>query len=129
MKITANDNSIVIIGAGFAGLSAGIYAQMNGYKTQIFEMHDKPGGLCTSWERKGYTIDACIHWLVGSNPGSSMFRYWEEVGIAQNREFINMEEYMHVEDRSGRTLTFYTDVERLEQHLLEFSPQDAGPYQ
>jgi thioredoxin reductase len=33
------DNSVIIIGAGFAGLSAGIYAQMNGYRTQIFEMH------------------------------------------------------------------------------------------
>ena len=26
------DNSVIIIGGGFAGLSAGIYAQMNGYR-------------------------------------------------------------------------------------------------
>jgi len=44
MTETGKDNSIIIIGAGFAGLSAGIYAQMNGYKSQIFEMHDKLGG-------------------------------------------------------------------------------------
>jgi len=31
-------------------------------------MHDKPGGLCTSWKRKGFKIDGCIHWLVGSSP-------------------------------------------------------------
>jgi len=43
------DNSIIIIGAGFAGLSAGIYGQMNGYRTQIFEMHHRAGGLCTAW--------------------------------------------------------------------------------
>jgi protoporphyrinogen oxidase len=35
---------VSIIGAGIAGLSAGCYLQMNGYDTQIFEMHDKPGG-------------------------------------------------------------------------------------
>jgi phytoene dehydrogenase-like protein len=40
--------SILIIGAGFAGLSAGIYAQMNGYQTQILEMHDLPGGRLTN---------------------------------------------------------------------------------
>ncbi|NOY37521.1 MAG: NAD(P)/FAD-dependent oxidoreductase, partial [Chlorobi bacterium] len=57
------DNSVIIIGAGFAGLSAGIYARMNGYRTQIFEMHNLPGGLCTAWKHKGYTIDGCIHWL------------------------------------------------------------------
>ena len=119
------DNSIIIIGAGFAGLSAGIYAQMNGYKTQIFEMHDLPGGLCTAWKRKGYTIDGCIHWLVGSSPESGMYRYWQEVGIAQGREFINLDEYMRYEGADGRTFILYTDVDRLEKHLLEFSPQDA----
>lgn len=121
------NKSVIIIGAGFAGLAAGIYAQMNGYKTHIFEMHALPGGLCTSWKRKGFTIDACIHWLVGSNPGSGMYRCWEEVGISQNREFINMDEYMQVEDKSGRKVIFYTDVNRLEKHLLEVSPQDAEP--
>ena len=55
------EKSIIIIGAGIAGLSAGCYGQMNGYRTQIFEMGTKPGGLCTSWKRKGYTIDGCIH--------------------------------------------------------------------
>ncbi len=42
------NKSIIIIGAGFAGLSVGIYAQMNGYRTQIFEMHNLSGGLCTA---------------------------------------------------------------------------------
>jgi phytoene dehydrogenase-like protein len=121
------DNSIIIIGAGFAGLSAGIYGQMNGYRTQIFELHDKPGGLCTSWKRKGYTIDGCIHWLVGSSPESSMHRFWEEVGVAQGREFVNADEYMRYEGADGRTLILYTDVDRLEAHLLAFSPQDAEP--
>lgn len=122
---SSNENSVIIIGAGFAGLAAGIYAQMNGYKSQIFEMHDKPGGLCTSWQRKGYTIDGCIHWLVGSNPGSNMHDYWEEVGVAQGREFINMDKYMYFEGSDGRTLTFYSDLGRLEKHLLEFSPSDS----
>jgi phytoene dehydrogenase-like protein len=36
--------SITIIGAGIAGLSAGCYRQMNGFRTRIFERHDKPGG-------------------------------------------------------------------------------------
>jgi len=42
------DKSLIIIGAGIAGLSAGCYALMNGYQTQIFEMHNLPGGLCTA---------------------------------------------------------------------------------
>lgn len=119
------DNSIVIIGAGFAGLAAGTYAQMNGYRTEIFEMHHRPGGLCTAWKRHDYTIDGCVHWLVGSSPESGFHRYWEEVGIAQGRGFLYLDEYLRYEGSDGRTLILYTDVNRLENHLLELAPQDA----
>ena len=36
------EKSVVIVGAGIAGLSAGCYARMNGYKTTILEMHNIP---------------------------------------------------------------------------------------
>ena len=55
--------SIIIIGAGIAGLSAGCYAQMNGYRSQIYEMHKIPGGLCTSWRRRGYLFDGSLRYL------------------------------------------------------------------
>jgi phytoene dehydrogenase-like protein len=61
---------MIIIGAGLAGLSTGCYAQMNGYCTQIFEMHSKPGGLCTVWKRKGYTIGT-PGWVMGSKPANN----------------------------------------------------------
>lgn len=121
------DNTLIVIGGGFAGLSAGIYAQMNGYQAQIFEMHSLPGGLCTAWKRKGYTIDGCVHWLVGSSPESGMHRFWQEVGVAQESEFIDMDEYMRYEGEDGRTLILYTNVDRLEEHLLALSPEDAEP--
>jgi phytoene dehydrogenase-like protein len=116
--------SILIIGAGMAGLSAGCYAQMNGYDSQIFEMGDLPGGLCTSWKRRGYTIDGCIHWLVGSSPKSPFFRYWQEVGVVQNRQFIDFDEYARFEGEDGQTLVLYADPDRLEKHMLELSPED-----
>ena len=98
---------------------------MNGYRTRIFEMHTLPGGLCTAWKRQGYTIDACIHWLVGSAPGNSFHRYWEEVGIMQGREFVDLDEFARYEGADGRTFVLYSDVDRLEQHMLAFSPGDA----
>jgi phytoene dehydrogenase-like protein len=127
MNEKMSDNSVIIIGAGFAGLAAGIYARLNRYDVKIFEMHNLPGGLCTSWERKGYTFDCCIHWLVGSSPLSGLHDLWEETGIAENRKFIDMDEYMRLEDAYGRTLVLYTDIDRLEKHLLDFSPQDEKP--
>ena len=61
-----SQKSILIIGAGVGGLSAGCYAAMNGYRTTIVEMHSRPGGVCTSWTRKGYVFDGCI--LISRGP-------------------------------------------------------------
>ena len=56
---------------------------MNGYEAEIYEMHDKSGGLCTAWKRKGYTIDGCIHWLTGARPGCAFHDLYREVGALE----------------------------------------------
>jgi phytoene dehydrogenase-like protein len=38
------EKSIIIIGGGLTGLSAGCYGRMNGYRTSIYEMHSIAGG-------------------------------------------------------------------------------------
>jgi phytoene dehydrogenase-like protein len=120
------DKQVIIIGAGVAGLSAGCYLQMNGYKTRIFEMDTRPGGVCTAWKRKGYTIDGCMHWLVGTNPSSAMYRVWDELGLMQRHTFIHHEEYLRVEGKDGRFMALYTDPDRLERHLKELAPEDGA---
>jgi phytoene dehydrogenase-like protein len=120
------DKSIIIIGAGIAGLSAGCYGQMNGYRTRILEMHNLPGGLCTSWKRNGYTFDGCIHWLVGSGPGIDSHRMWQELGAIQGRDFVTYDDFGHIQGTNGRTLILHTDPDRLEEHLKELSPADTG---
>ena len=118
------EKSTTIIGAGIAGLSAGCYGQMNGYRTQIFEMHTTPGGVCTTWKRRGYKIDGCIHWLTGSSPGNSFYRLWEELGAVQERTMVDHEEYARIEGKDDEVLIVYTDINRLEQHMKELAPED-----
>jgi phytoene dehydrogenase-like protein len=80
-------------------------------------MHTIPGGLCTAWKIKGYKIDGCIHWLTGSSPGNAFYGMWEEVGAVQGRTMVDHEEFMRIEDKEGRVLIVYTDIDRLEQHM------------
>lgn len=117
---------IIIIGAGIAGLAAGCYAQMNGYRTRIFELHNQPGGLCTSWVRKGYIFDGCIHYLFGSGKGQPFYRLWEELGAVQGRRFVNHDELMRIIGSNGKTLIAYCNPDKLEQHLKYLSPPDSG---
>jgi phytoene dehydrogenase-like protein len=117
--------SVIIIGAGIAGLAAGCYAQMNGYRSRIFEMHDLPGGLCTAWERRGYVFDGCIHYLLGSGPGQPYHRMWEELGALQDRRMIQHDELMRVIGPDGRTFIAYADPDELERHMKMLSLADA----
>ncbi|MBI4781667.1 MAG: NAD(P)/FAD-dependent oxidoreductase [Oscillatoriophycideae cyanobacterium NC_groundwater_1537_Pr4_S-0.65um_50_18] len=115
---------IIIIGAGIAGLAAGCYAQMNGYQTCIFEMHTLPGGLCTAWQRQGFTFDGCIQYLFGSGQGQPFSRLWEELGVIPGQQFVHHDELMRISDPGGKTLIVYSNPDRLEQHLMELSPAD-----
>ena len=118
--------SVLIIGGGMAGLSAGCFARMSGFETEILEMHSIPGGLCTAWNRKGYTFDLCIHWLCGSKPGTAMYRLYETLGLAQDREFIQSEYWAKVRDQQGHELTLYNNPDLLYSELLRLSPEDKS---
>ncbi len=117
--------SIAIIGGGIAGLCAGCYAQMNGYQSRIYEMHDVPGGLMTAWQRKGYTIDYCIQWLVGSSPRSGLNTLWRETGLLRDREVVDLDIWIEHEATDGTRVTFWCDLDRLEAHLTSLSPDDG----
>ena len=115
---------IKIIGAGIAGLSAGCYLQMNGYDTEIYELYDVPGGLCSSWNRKGYTIEGCIHWLVSSSPTDNFYYLWSELIDMKSIKFVDYEEYMRVEGKDGAVIRVFTDINKLEKEFLEKAPED-----
>jgi phytoene dehydrogenase-like protein len=106
------------------GMAAGIYGQLNGYETQIFEMHTKPGGQCTSWKRKGYTFDACLHHFFGCKPGSDINQMWQELGVLP-RELVNIEECTAVTAPNGKIFIDYYSLARLKETLLKLSPGDS----
>jgi phytoene dehydrogenase-like protein len=123
------EKSIIIIGGGLTGLSAGCYGRMNGYKTTIFEMHDKAGGVATAWKRKGYTIDGAMNWLVGTRPGAPYYNIFEELGAAPSWKIYNHDLYSVSEDKDGKVFKLYCDADQFERFLLEIAPEDKEPIQ
>ncbi|MCW3996043.1 MAG: NAD(P)/FAD-dependent oxidoreductase [Candidatus Bathyarchaeota archaeon] len=118
------EKSIIIIGAGLAGLSTGCFAQMNGYRTKIFERQDKPGGVCVSWKRKGYTFDYAVHNLFGVAPNSVNNSLWQELGALEGLETYSFKEFVQVEDAEGKVFTVHTDLNELKRHMEELAPND-----
>lgn len=117
--------TMIIIGAGIGGLSTGCYAQMNGYRSRVFELHDVPGGCCTDWSRGEFTFDGCMSWLLGSGPGNELYQIWLELGALHGKEVRHFELFNAVETADGHTVRFYSDPDRLHDHLTELSPADG----
>lgn len=116
---------IVIIGGGIAGLTAGIFARKSGFESVILERHYVPGGECMGWDRQGYHIDGCIHWLVGIKEGTPLRRLWDRVGALDGVKIHHPESFMAVE-HDGVSVHLYRDLDRLRESWIELSPGDRG---
>jgi phytoene dehydrogenase-like protein len=121
-----DEKSVIIIGGGIAGLSAGCYARLNHYRTKIFEQDTRPGGLNTSWERGPFTINGGLAFLMGSGPGVGFYRIWEELGVVPKMRMIEYEHLLIVEGKEGQKFFMYNDLDRLEEHMKELAPEDKG---
>jgi len=117
--------NIIIVGAGIAGLTTGIYGQLNGFNTQIFELHNIPGGECTGWKRKDYYFDGCIHWLLGTKAGDPLNNVWREVGALNDEVDIINHDLFYRYDSDGISVGLYRDVRQLESHLKAIAPEDS----
>ena len=115
--------NIIIIGGGVAGLSAGIYAQLNGHHATIYERHFKAGGNLTAWERGGYHIDNCIHWLTGTNPVTKLYKMWTDLGALGNVPVYQAESFFTFE-KDGYTLSLGQSIDKLGEDMLAISPND-----
>ncbi|MGL4798781.1 MAG: phytoene desaturase family protein, partial [Cellulosilyticaceae bacterium] len=116
---------IIIIGAGIAGLSAAIHGRQKGFEVEVYEMHSIPGGECTGWNRKGYHIDNCVHWLTGTKEGTELYDVWRNVGVIEEDTVLYTADEFLMQKVGDTEIHLYTDLEKLRMHLKEISPEDS----
>ena len=49
---------VVVIGSGVGGMAAAIRLAVQGFKVDVYEANDYPGGKLSGFENKGYLFDA-----------------------------------------------------------------------
>ncbi len=115
--------NIAIVGGGVSGLSAGIYAQMNGHHATIYERHFKAGGNLTGWDRGGYHIDNCIHWLTGTNPLTKLYQTWKDLDALGNVE-VYQADTLYTFEKDGQMISLSKRIEQVKEDMLRISPGD-----
>ena len=116
---------VIIIGAGLAGLSAGIHLQNSGIATEIFELSGQAGGMFSAWEREHYRFDGCIHWMVGTRPGDPIYKLYREVDLLTEDTPIYNAESIKVEI-DGTMYEIPLKLDAFKQFLLSISPEDTS---
>ena len=92
--------NILVIGSGFAGLSAASFLAKAGYKVTVLEKHDGPGGRCRIWEKDGYKFDMGPSW------------YWMP------------DVFDHYFSSFGKKTSDYYELERLDPSYKVYFPKE-----
>ncbi|MDQ3290273.1 MAG: FAD-dependent oxidoreductase, partial [Bacteroidota bacterium] len=96
-----SEKKVVVIGSGFAGLSAATNLAAKGFQVQVLEKNATPGGRARSFNEEGFTFDMGPSW------------YWMPDVF---------EQYFQ---RFGKTPANYYDLVRLDpSYTVIFGPED-----
>lgn len=104
----------VVIGAGISGLTTAVYLQRSGIQTLVLERAAGPGGVSTSWKRKGYTFEGGVHWLIGAKKEIPLHQIWVETGALQKNNPVYFKDPIYtLVDREG-TMPLFRDLHGIE---------------
>lgn len=83
MAIAANENrkSLVVVGGGIGGLTAGALLAKSGYQVTIYDGAVVPGGCASTFKRRGFTFDVGATQVAGLEPGGIHQRIFQELDI------------------------------------------------
>ena len=60
--MSSTSKKVIVIGAGFAGLSAASFLAKMGWEVTVIEKHDLPGGRARKFTAEGFTFDMGPSW-------------------------------------------------------------------
>ncbi len=120
---------VIIVGAGMAGLTAGLKLAKSGKKVAVLEKHFIPGGYATNFSRKGkdgniYTFDCSLHSLSGMNDNCTVYNMLNNLDIL-DKITINKKENSTSILRNGKFFPIPSDINEFESTLCKRYPHLA----
>ena len=117
--------SIVIIGAGLGGLTAGALLAKDGYKVTLLEQHNIVGGCATTFSRKGgFICEVGLHEMDGVFTNPKIKEIFEKLDVYKHIEFVKPDEFFSVVTKN-RTFVMPDNTEEANNKLTELFPSES----
>ena len=118
----------LVIGSGFGGLAAAIRLSAMGYRVQVLEKNEAPGGRACAFHQDGYTFDA------GPTIITAPFlleELWELCGqrLADDVTLVPMDPFYRVRFHDGSWFDYNGDPEHMRREVARFAPEDLDGYE
>ncbi len=83
-------DSVIIIGSGIGGMTAGIVLAKLGYRVTVVEKNKLPGGLMRSYTRKGIECEVGIHYVGALDAGQPLRQIFDLLGVSSRLPCVRM---------------------------------------
>jgi all-trans-retinol 13,14-reductase len=79
---------VIVVGAGFGGLTCAALLAKRGYKVLVLEQHYQVGGYCSSFRRLGFTFNAGVEDVSGLWERGPVTYLLRELGLNREEFFV-----------------------------------------
>lgn len=121
---------VVVIGSGIAGMAAAIRLASQGFKVELYESNDYPGGKLSYFENLGYKFDAGPSLFTQPQNIEELFQYAQEP-INHYFNYVSVDVSCNYFFENGKRVTAYTNKEKLAkefQEQLQETPNNIKQY-
>ncbi|MEU4765703.1 phytoene desaturase family protein [Actinosynnema sp. NPDC023794] len=118
--VRGRTDSVVVIGAGLAGLSAALHLRGAGHEVTVLEQHGHPGGLAGRLDVAGHLVDTGPTVLTMPELLEDAFA---AVGgrLADHLDLVPLHPAYRAEFADGSALDVHTDADAMGQAIAEFA--------
>ena len=130
--------SVVVIGAGFSGLSAASYLAQAGFDVTVVEKHDIAGGRARFFEEQGFTFDMGPSWYwmpdvfdrYFASFGKQVANYYDLIRLDPSyRVVFDKDEFLDLPASLGELRVLFESIETGSSFMLDkFLEQAAYKY-
>src|SRR5215207_7606147 len=119
---------IIVIGAGFGGLSAAIRLQAQGHEVTIVEKRDRPGGRAYVFRQDGFVFDAGPTIITAPAMLDELFALGGRP-TSDSVQLVPLDPFYNVRFEDGSVFRYTGDHGRLRDEVRRFEPADVDGYE